>query len=145
MEEIMCPKGQILLLLSNQQGEFLPNDTEFKIIENYEELMKIIQEINADPNENIFKFIYSYRTLIHEYILYNEDKTIKIDNFKLKHEFAEYYYLSELIMDNEEIVNYEYNFEFIKRFYELLKLIKYKKKFKYFYSTKYNFLNSVIK
>ena len=86
MEEIMCPKGQILLLLSNQQGEFLPNDTEFKIIENYEELMKIIQEINADPNENIFKFIYSYRTLIHEYILYNEDKTIKIDNFKLKHE-----------------------------------------------------------
>ena len=130
MEEIMCPKGQILLLLSNQQGEFLPNDTEFKIIENYEELMKIIQEINEDPNENIFKFIYSYRTLIHEYILYNEDKTIKIDNFKLKHEFAEYYYLSELIMDNEEIVNYEYNFEFIKRFYELLKLIKSKKEVK---------------
>ena len=67
---------------------------------------------------------------IHEYILYNEDKTIKIDNFKLKHEFAEYYYLSELIMDNEEIVNYEYNFEFIKRFYELLKLIKSKKEVK---------------
>ena len=130
MEEIMSPKGQLLLLLSNQQGEFLPNDTKFKIIENYEELMKIIQEINEEPNENIFKFIYSYRTLIHEYILYNEDKTIKIDNFKLKNEFAEYYYLSELIMDNEEIVNYEYNFEFIKKYYELLKLIKFKNGFR---------------
>jgi len=92
--------------------------------------MKIIQEINEDPNENIFKFIFSYRSLIHEYILYNEEQTIKIDNFKLKNQFAEYYYLSELIKDNEEIVNYEYDFEFIKKYYELLKLIKIKKEYK---------------
>jgi hypothetical protein len=127
MEEMVCPKGQLLLLLSNQQGEFLSNDKEFKTIQNYEELMKIIQEINEDPNENIFKFIFSFRSLIHECILYNEEQTIKIDNFKLKNEFDEYYYLSELIKDNEEIVNYEYDFEFIKKYYELLKLIKIKK------------------
>ena len=130
MEEMACPKGQLLLLLSNQQGEFLSNDKEFKTIQNYEELTKIIQEINEDPNENIFKFIFSYRSLIHEYILYNEEQTIKIDNFKLKNQFAEYYYLSELIKDNEEIVNYEYDFEFIKKYYELLKLIKIKKEYK---------------
>jgi len=130
MEDIVCPKRLLLLLLSKQQGEFLSNDKEFKTIQNYEELMKIIQEINEDPNENIFKFIFSYRSLIHEYILYNEEQTIKIDNFKLKNQFAEYYYLSELIKDNEEIVNYEYDFEFIKKYYELLKLIKIKKEYK---------------
>ena len=60
----------------------------------------------------------------------SEEQTIKIDNFKLKNQFAEYYYLSELIKDNEEIVNYEYDFEFIKKYYELLKLIKIKKEYK---------------
>ena len=125
---MISPKAMLLLQLSKQQGEFLSNDSEFKIISNYQELMKIIKEINENPNENIFKFIYSMKSVIHDYILYNEDKTINIDNFRLKNEFAEYYYLDLLIMDNEKIINYEYDFEFIKKYYEFIKAINKKYK-----------------
>ena len=83
MEKQKNFKSKLLLLLSKQQGEFLADDSKFNIKLNYEELMKIITNINENPNENIFEFIYSYKQIIHT-ILYNEDENINIDNFKLK-------------------------------------------------------------
>ena len=109
MENKMNDKSRLLLLLSKQQGQILADDSKFNIISNYDELMKIISKINENPNENIFEFIYSYKQLIHT-ILYNVDKNINIDNFKLKITFEELYYLYQLIIDNEEIINYEYSF-----------------------------------
>ena len=123
MDEKINPKSKLLLILSKQQGEFLSNDSEFKIISNYEELMKIIWEVEKNPNGNIFEFIYSYKKVIHNYILYKEEKTINIDEFKLKIGFSQLYYLYLLIIEEEEIINYEYSFDFVKKIYEFLKEI----------------------
>ena len=128
MKDIISPKTGILQLLSKRQGEFISNDQEFKIISNYEELMTIFGEVNEDPNENIFKFIDSYKTVIHSSILYDADEIINIDDFKLINTFEEFYYLDRLIMDNEEIANYNYNFEFVKKIENIiLKIVNLKK------------------
>ena len=116
-------KEKILLILSEQQGEFLSKDSDFKLIENFEELMTIINDIKVD---NIFKFIFSFKSTIHN-ILYEEEETINIQNFILKKELSEYYYLVLLIEDNEEIFNYAYNFDFIKDVHNLFKIINSKK------------------
>ena len=116
-------KEKILLILSEQQGEFLSKDSDFKLIENYEELMKIISDIKVD---NIFKFIFSFKSTIHN-ILYEEEESINIQNFILKKELSEYYYLALLIEDNEEMLNYVYNFDFIKEVHNLFKIINSKK------------------
>ena len=83
------------------------------MISNYQELTEIFEEVNTFPHENIFKFLYFYEKNINQ-VLYNEDTTINVDIFKLNYQFDEYYYLDLLIMDDEEIVNYEYSFDFIK-------------------------------
>ena len=54
-------KSRLLLILSKQQGEFLSNDSQLKIISNYDELNKILLKVNENPNENILEFIYSYK------------------------------------------------------------------------------------
>ena len=123
-------KSRLLLILSKQQGEFLSNDSQFKIISNYDELNKILLKVNENPNENILEFIYSYKSIIHNNILYKEEKTINIGNFKLKNIIAEYYYLYLLIIEEAEIINYEYSFEFLKKVYSFLKNINSKSNYK---------------
>ena len=123
-------KSRLLLILSKQQGEFLSNDSQFKIISNYDELNKILLKVNENHNENILEFIYSYKSIIHNNILYKEEKTINIGNFKLKNIIAEYYYLYLLIIEEAEIINYEYSFEFLKKVYSFLKNINSKSNYK---------------
>ena len=113
MGAIPSIKTNLLLLLSMQQRESLSNNSNFKMISNYQELTEIFEEVNTFPEENIFKFLYFYEKNINQ-VLYDEDTTINVDNFKLNYQFDEYYYLDLLIMDDEEIVNYEYSFDFIK-------------------------------
>ena len=120
MEDIIYFKTKLLILLSKQQGELLSNNLNFKMISDYQELIKILEEVNSFPKENIFKFLYSYEKNINQ-ILYDYDETIKVDNFKLKNEFDEYYYFDLLIMDEEEIVNYEFNFDLINNNYKIVK------------------------
>ena len=122
MINLITTKVELLLLISKQQEEFTTNDKEFKLISNYEELMKVISEVNKRPDENIFKFIYSYKNLIHSFTLYENEECININDFKLKNEFAEFYYLDRLIMDEEEIANYEYDHSFIKKVNEFFKM-----------------------
>ena len=124
MEDKINAKSRLLLLLSKQQGEFLPSDSKLSIISNYDELKKIISYINEKPNENIFEFIYSFKTVIHNSILYKEEKIINIGKFKLKNTLGELYYLLLLIIDTPEIINYEYSFEFVKKIYNFGKNIK---------------------
>ena len=119
MEAIPSIKTNLLLLLSKQQRESLSNNSNFNMISNYQELTEIFEEVNTFPHENIFKFLYFYEKNINQ-VLYDEDTTINVDNFKLNYQFAEYYYLDLLIMDDEEIVNYEYSLDFIKRSYKIV-------------------------
>ena len=116
MENILDPKFELLLFLSRQKDEIVSNSS-FNFFRDYDDLIDILHQIN-NQDENIFKFIYYYRNNIHS-LLYDCDEIIKINEFKLKFDFAELFYLDLLIADKEEI-NYTYDFDLLFNIYENL-------------------------
>jgi hypothetical protein len=71
-----------------------------------------------ENRQNIPKQIYSYKNIIED-IIYNEDKIIKIDEYKInKNDFGDLYYLDLLINENKNIMNYSYDKDFIKKIYD---------------------------
>ena len=124
MEYFLSLKSELLLFISKQQGELISiesNDS-MKFFQSYQDLMDILHKIN-DKDYNIFKFIYHYRNIIHS-ILYDSDETININNFKLKFDFVELFYLDLLITENEVILNYEYSFDTLNSY--LIKIKSFK-------------------
>ena len=117
MEFLLSPKAELLLFLSKQQqGKLIANESS-NFFKSYQDLMEILNEVN-DQDENIFKFIYHYKTNIHQ-ILYDSDESINVNNFKLKNNFEELFYLALLISDNEEILNYTYDFDLLNKWINL--------------------------
>ena len=121
MEYLLSPKSELLLFISKQQGELI-SDEPMKVFQGYQDLMDTLHKIN-DQDCNIFKFIYHYRNIIHS-ILYDRDETININNFKLKFDFVELFYLDLLITENEEIINYEYSFDILNSYLIEIKSFK---------------------
>ena len=124
MENLLKPKSELLLFISKQQGELISNNSNdsMKVFQGYQDLMDTLHEVN-DQDYNIFKFIYHYRNIIHS-ILYESDETININNFKLKFDFVELFYLDLLITENEEIINYEYSFDTLNNYIIKMKNFK---------------------
>ena len=114
MEYILSPKSEFLFFLSKQQCEFLSNDS-LKFFQDYEDLIDILHQIN-NQGYNIFKFIYYYRKNIHPF-LYECDINIKVNEFKLKLYFAELFYLDLLIVEDETIMNYIFDFDLLLNIY----------------------------
>ena len=82
------------------------NSLKMSLISTYLELIEILNTI-----ENKTKFYYLDKKEINE-ILYQESKIITIENKKYDYPFL--YYLSLLIKENEEIVNFNFGIDFIK-------------------------------
>ena len=61
----------------------------------------------------IFYFLLVNKKAIHK-ILYDKDVTMNIDNKSLGNNFHNYFYLVKLIEDQNEIIDYEFNFDIIK-------------------------------
>ena len=118
MEFISSPKSDLLLFLSKQQHELKLN-TSILFFKDYQDLMDTLHAINK-KDYNIFKFIYDYKNSIHS-LLCDLDVTINISDFILKFDFAELYYLDLLIAEDEEIINYVYNFEILKSYINIIK------------------------
>ena len=116
MEYILSPKSELLLYLT-KQGLLIANKS-FNFFQDYNLLMETLHQIN-DQDYNIFKFIYHFRNNIHA-LLYECDQTIKIDELKLKFDFEELFYLDLLINENEEIINYSYDFDLLINFYNFI-------------------------
>ena len=117
MEHILSQKIELLLFLSRKKDEIVSNCS-FKLFQDYADLINILHQIN-NQDENIFKFIYYYRNNIHA-LLYVCDENIKINEFKLKFDLDELFYLDLLIADNEEIINYTYDFDLLLNIYKNL-------------------------
>ena len=64
--------------------------------------------------ENFTKIIYYNKNKVHS-ILYEEDQIIKIDD-SMKNDLQANFYLTLLIREDVEIVNYSYSFSYIKTF-----------------------------
>jgi len=82
------------------------------LICNFEELKKLLDNLKENKL-NIPENIYFCMINFHS-ILYKEDKTINIEFFNTKIELSNLFFLNLLIMDNINLINYEYSFDFIK-------------------------------
>ena len=93
----------------------LIDDPIFKLINNYEE----IKTISQNKKEKINQFLFFNNNKIHS-ILYKEEEVFKIsENINL----SELFYLSLLIGQNPETIDYSYSLEYIKLVYnELIKI-----------------------
>ena len=82
------------------------NCINFSLISTYSELIEILNTI-----ENKTKFFYLDKEAIYE-IMYQEEEVIPIESMKYDYSFI--YYLSLLIKENKEMVNFNFRFDFIK-------------------------------
>ena len=97
-------KPKLFCLIFQQLSiEINNNNCISRLISNYEDLLKIL---NNNNNEQILKILYFNRSNIHN-ILYKSEEIIKIKNID-KLAFSELFYLTLLIMDNLELINYSY-------------------------------------
>ena len=76
----------------------------------YEEVKNIFNEEN---NNQIIKIIYFNKEIIHK-ILYDSDETINIESNIIQNKISNYFYLTLLLGDNIDIVNYEYSINLIR-------------------------------
>jgi len=85
-----------------------------KLLSNFTEINK---DLFIDKNKGL-KFLYFKRIKIN-IILYDEEKMININsNFIDNNKIANYFYLSLLIRDNLDIINYNFSIDLIKKFKE---------------------------
>ena len=82
-------------------------DKKSSLVTNFSEIQAILKLI--DVNE-ISRFFYSQKSVINK-ILDDEQQIIEINNNKSDFKF--YFYLTLLIEDNYDIVNYSYDFDLI--------------------------------
>lgn len=95
-----------------------------KLIYCFKELKELLYFLNEN-HENVFKILYDNMDNIH-IILYNSDEFINLDSIEIKG-LNSYFYLSLLITQNQEIVNYFYSFNFINKMNNLIKKSNAKK------------------
>ena len=84
-----------------------------KLLSDFNEIKKILT-IN-DPN--LLKFLYFNRNKIHK-ILYDLEEIIDLDGLKSSFYLYLYFYLSLLIEENPDVINYKYSINFIRNLNE---------------------------
>ena len=84
-------------------------DPLYKLLSNIDEVNYCIKKNNPE----LMSFLYFNRIKIHK-ILYDSDKIISISTNMINNKLSNYFYLSLLIKDNPDILNYEYSFDLIK-------------------------------
>ena len=94
-----------------------------KIISKYEEFKNII-DLNYPE---VVKFLYFNKHYIHQ-ILYEEEEIIFISSYENKKNLSYIFYLSLLIMENPNIINYSYKIDYIREINNEYKNIKDKYK-----------------
>jgi hypothetical protein len=114
-------KLDLCLLASLKNSVENDNDPIHNLLSNWKEIKEITKNMNGD----IFKFFYFNKKRVHE-ILYNEDKNYSIDENKTI-SYSELFYLSLLLEDIPETINYTFSINYIKAVNEIRKDIKIKK------------------
>jgi hypothetical protein len=114
-------KLDLCLLTSLKNSVENDNDPIHNLLSNWKEIKEITKNMNGD----IFKFFYFNKKRVHE-ILYNEDKNYSIDENKTI-SYSELFYLSLLLEDIPETINYTFSINYIKAVNEIRKDIKIKK------------------
>ena len=99
--------------------EISQKDPIFQLLSNFSEIKYILNQDIKKLNLNLMKIFYFNKKKINE-ILYEAQKIINIDNI-IDNKLSDYFYLTLLIEDNIDIVNYEYSLDFINIIFNQLK------------------------
>ena len=103
-------KYELLKFINKKTGSFIDEvDATFKLINNFSEINELLNQ-----NSDKFKFIYFSKTNIKN-ILYDCEKEIILDSDKIENSLDKIFYLSLLVKENEEIINYKYSIDYIKQ------------------------------
>ena len=81
----------------------------FEANSNYKELKSILKVNDSE----IIKFLYFNKDYVHQ-ILYEEEKIISINKDENKKSISYIFYLSLLIMDNNDFINYSFKIDYIR-------------------------------
>lgn len=85
------------------------NDPIHNLLSNFEEIKDISQN---EPNEHFFQFLYFNKKKVHD-IFYDENEVFPIDeNNKII--YSELFYLSLLLLDIPDTLNYSFSIDFIR-------------------------------
>ena len=86
------------------------NDPIHQLVSNYEEILKV----SENENKKMMKFLYFNKKKIHD-ILYDQEELYNISSTSNeKVFFSELFYLSLLVLDTPETINYTYKLNYIK-------------------------------
>ena len=99
--------------------EISQKDPIFQLLSKFSEIKFILNQDIKKLNLNLMKIFYFNKKKINE-ILYEAQKIINIDNI-IDNKLSDYFYLTLLIEDNIDIVNYEYSLDFINIIFNQLK------------------------
>ena len=99
-----------ILLIQSFEFSFININNDFLF--DFSVLLEILNYLDNEKY-NIAKFIFYNKDIIHK-ILYNSEELINLNSFEIKKVLNTYFYLSLLITDNIEVVNYVYGIELIK-------------------------------
>jgi len=106
-------KFELLKFVNKKTGCLIDEgDPTFKLINNFSEINTLLNN-----NSDKFKFIYFNKTKIKQ-ILYDCEKEIIIDSDKIENTLYNLFYLSLLVTENKEIINYKYSIDYIKQLNE---------------------------
>jgi len=100
----------------NDTTELINDNPIYNLISSYDEIKKIIKEKKLEK----MKFFYFNRKKINK-LIYDQEEVIEINSEIIQKKYSEYFYLSLLIEENYDIVNYKYNLKFIKEVNDLFK------------------------
>ena len=107
-------KMKLILKLNDNlknSSEIVEKEPISALISDFEEIKNILNKKECN-----LKLLYFNKKNIHA-ILYKSDRVININELKIS-ELSDYFYLISLIEDDNDIVNYEYDFNFIKNIYD---------------------------
>ena len=106
-------------IIDNEKNKNDEKDNEnpiFMLLSNFEEIQNILKIDNLD----YLKFFYFNKIKTHE-ILYDCEELITINDKDVNSKFYLYFYLSLLIEENNNVVNYQYSYDLIKNINEIQK------------------------
>ena len=103
-------KYELLKFINKDIGSLIEEvEPTFKLINNFSEINILL---NKNPDK--FKLIYFHKKKIKN-ILYECEEEIILDSDKKENTLDKIFYLSLLVTENKEIVNYNYSIDFIKQ------------------------------
>ena len=94
---------------------FVPIENNFKLLSNYSDINKLLNSKKKDKREEKdrkYEYLCHNKRIIND-ILYEKDKSIIIPT-KTNEKFSNLFYILLLLIDNRDIINYIFNFSYIK-------------------------------